>query len=100
VIGFPSAAMKNNRRPSDLLARRLSHPGGRADWSNVRHCVTNTMTDVHGDTATSSPYLQVLLTGREGTRFMCVGRYHDTFVRVAGEWRFKERKVVRGEVPA
>ena len=72
----------------------------RAEWPNVRHCVMNTMTNVDGDTATSSSYLQVLLTGREGTRFMFAGRYHDTFVRVAGEWRFKERKVVRDEVPA
>lgn len=67
------------------------------EYPNVRHCVLNTVTDIEGDTARSSSYLQVLITGKEGTKFAFCGRYADTFVKVDGAWRFQERKVLRDE---
>ena len=69
----------------------------RATLPNVRHCVMNTVTDVEGDKALSSSYLQVLITGKEGTKLVLCGRYDDTFVKVGGAWRFKERKLLRDE---
>jgi len=72
----------------------------RAILPNVRHCVMNTVTDVEGDKALSSSYLQVLITGKEGTKLVVCGCYDDTFVKVGGEWRFKERKFLRDEWPA
>ena len=67
---------------------------------NVRHCVMNTVTEVDGNEAMSSSYLQVLTTGKEGVKFYFCGRYEDALVKVGGEWRFKERKVIRDEMPA
>lgn len=75
----------------DFEARRATM------YPNVRHCVMNTVTDVEGDKARSSSYLQVLITSQEGTKFAFCGRYDDTFVKVDGAWRFKERKVLRDE---
>lgn len=72
----------------------------RATLPNVRHCVMNTVTEVEGNKAISSSYLQVLITGKEGIKLVFCGRYDDTFVKVGGEWRFKERKVIRDELPA
>lgn len=45
----------------------------------------------------SSSYLQVLITTKEGSKFAFCGRYEDTFVKADGEWRFKDRKVLRDE---
>ena len=72
----------------------------RANLPNVRHCVMNTVTDVEGDTAISSSYLQLLTTGKEGAKVMFSGRYDDKLVKVRGKWRFKERKVTRDTPPA
>src|SRR5712692_10075482 len=72
----------------------------RANLPNVRHCVMNTVTDVEGDTAISSSYLQLLTTSKEGAKIMFSGRYDDQLVRVGGKWRFKERKVTRDTPPA
>jgi len=60
----------------------------------------NTVTDVEGDTAISSSYLQLLTTGKEGAKIMFSGRYDDKLVKVGGKWRFKERKVTRDTPPA
>ena len=72
----------------------------RATLPKVRHCVMNTVTEVEGDKALSSSYLQVLITGKEGVKLLFCRRYDDTFVKVGGEWRFKERKAIRDELPA
>lgn len=68
-------------------------------YPNVRHCVMNTLTDVHGDQARSTSYLEVVITSEEGAKFAFCGRYADTFVKVDGEWRIKERKVLRDSWP-
>jgi 3-phenylpropionate/cinnamic acid dioxygenase small subunit len=70
------------------------------EYPNVRHCVMNSVIDVEGETARSDSYLQVLITNKKGTTFAFCGRYDDTFVKVDGAWRFRERKVLRDERPA
>ncbi|MCS6924338.1 MAG: nuclear transport factor 2 family protein [Candidatus Binatia bacterium] len=72
----------------------------RTNLPNVRHCVMNTVTEVEGDTAVSSSYLQLVTTGKEGTKIVFTGRYDDKLVKVDGKWRFKERKVTRDTPPA
>lgn len=72
----------------------------RANLPNVRHCVMNTVTEVEGDTAISSSYLQLITTGKEGTKILFTGRYDDKLVKIDGKWRFKERKVTRDTPPA
>jgi uncharacterized protein (TIGR02246 family) len=71
----------------------------RANMPSVRHCVMNTVTDVEGDSAVSSSYLQLLTTGKEGVKLMFTGRYDDKLAKVSGKWRFKERKVTRDTPP-
>ena len=70
------------------------------DYPGLRHHVNNVLIDVQGNTARSSSYLQVGITDDQGARFAWCGRYEDTFVKVGGAWRFKERKVLRDERPA
>ena len=67
----------------------------RANMPSVRHCVMNTVTDVEGNEAISCSYLQLITTGKEGTKLMFSGRYDDKLVKVGGKWLFKERKVAR-----
>lgn len=72
----------------------------RATLPNVRHCVLNTVTEVEGDSAVASSYLQLLTTGQEGVKVMFTGRYDDQLVKVEGTWRFREWKVTRDTPPA
>jgi hypothetical protein len=72
----------------------------RANLPSVRHCVLNTVSDIEGDTAIASSYLQLISTGKEGVKLMFTGRYDDKLVKVGGKWKFKERKVTRDTAPA
>lgn len=59
-------------------------PGG-------RHVISNVSVRVDGDTATGRCYLQLWVPGDGGPKLMLTGRYRDTFVKIAGEWRFATR---------
>ncbi len=54
--------------------------------------------EVDGDTATGRVFTHEELEMNDGTERKPVGRYDDSYVRVDGQWLFKERvfKVLRG----
>lgn len=58
------------------------------------HHVTNPIIEVDGDRATGQWYLFQPCTRAEGNRAVWLAaRYHEEYVRVAGEWKFKAIKV-------
>ena len=54
--------------------------------------VHNHLIELRGDTATGICYLDVRAT-MDGTSMIGSGYYHDRYVRVGGEWRFRSRKL-------
>ena len=54
--------------------------------------VHNHVIDLHGDSATGVCYLDLRAT-MEGRSMIGAGYYHDEYVRVAGEWKFRSRKL-------
>ncbi len=58
----------------------------------TRHYVTNSIIDIDGDRATARSYVMVLGPG-ERVAIGVAGRYEDEIVKLAGQWRFKQRKV-------
>jgi hypothetical protein len=63
------------------------------------HLTTNTILDIHEDTneATSVSYLTILQADAErglSLQPIAVGRYHDTFRRVDGQWEFSVRELI------
>ncbi len=81
---------------------RISGQAGLRDFLKVlplvdglpmtRHCVTNIIINVEGDHATARSYVMVLGPG-ERVAIGVAGRYEDDIVKMAGQWRFKLRKV-------
>lgn len=71
-----------------------------ADGSlRTAHLTTNTVLDIQEDTdeATAVSYLTILQADAERGLFLqpiAVGRYHDTFRRVDGQWAFSVRELV------
>ncbi|MBP1688527.1 MAG: nuclear transport factor 2 family protein [Deltaproteobacteria bacterium] len=53
--------------------------------------------DLDGDRATGVCYLDLRATLLDGVRMSGFGYYHDVYVRVAGEWKFRSRKLVLRE---
>ncbi|MDZ7676382.1 MAG: nuclear transport factor 2 family protein [Acidimicrobiales bacterium] len=58
----------------------------------TKHVTTNLIVEIGGDTATCRSYYTVLQQVGDGPLSPIVaGRYHDSFERVDGNWRFSRR---------
>ncbi len=87
MIGKFDAHRELDRFTSEV--KRLS-----ADSPNLRHYVTNILTDVDGDTARSKCFLMMTSTTKEsGTKVVIAGEYEDQLVKHDGKWLFSYRKV-------
>jgi hypothetical protein len=86
----------------------------RADWRTMseqaderaakagrtRHFVTNTLTELDGDRATSKSFLLVTRMPPKGPPVIALtGEYHDDLVRHEGRWLFARRVVVLDAAP-
>lgn len=61
----------------------------------TRHLISNHVLDVDGDSAHGRCYFTVLMKPpRQPIQTVVCGRYFDSFERVAGAWRFRE-KIIR-----
>ena len=58
----------------------------------VKHCTTDAIVEVDGDTGTHDAYL-ILIDCGDKVSVANSGRYIDAVVRVNGEWKFKQRVV-------
>ncbi|WP_040857713.1 nuclear transport factor 2 family protein [Nocardia niigatensis] len=65
------------------------------NFSAFQHMIANSSIHVEGDHATARTMCHnpMLVTGADGARqlMMCGLWYHDTFVRVDGQWRIQQR---------
>ena len=59
----------------------------------LKHYTVNILSDVIGETATSSSYLQLISTTPKGVVILFTGRYQDDLKRVDGQWQFSRRKL-------
>lgn len=57
----------------------------------MRHCVMNSIIDVHGTEATAQSYV-VVVNGHPSLAVMVAGRYEDQLVKDGDDWRFKVRR--------
>ena len=58
----------------------------------TKHLLTNTILEIDGELAHARSYYTVLqATDELPLQPIICGRYHDTFEKVGGAWRFKER---------
>jgi 3-phenylpropionate/cinnamic acid dioxygenase small subunit len=65
------------------------HPCG---TPRTKHVITNPIIEVDGDRASCRSYYTVFQqTGTLPLQAICAGRYHDTFARAGGVWRFATR---------
>lgn len=58
----------------------------------VKHCTTDAIVEVDGDTGTHDAYLILMDCGEKISASNC-GRYYDNVVKQNGEWKFKKRVV-------
>ena len=58
----------------------------------VKHCTTDAIVEVNGDSATHDAYLILVDTG-EKVSVVNSGRYLDVLAKVNGAWKFKARVV-------
>ena len=73
----------------ETLVRR--YPDG---TPSTKHVTTNVLVEVDGDTATARSYYTVMQqTDVLPLQPIICGRYHDTFVKQGGEWRFSDRLI-------
>jgi uncharacterized protein (TIGR02246 family) len=62
---------------------------------NLRHYVTNILTEVNGSEARSRCFLLMTSTSKEGgAKIAIAGQYKDRLVKRDGRWLFLERKVL------
>ncbi len=59
----------------------------------LKHFTVNTLSQIDGDRASSSSYLQLTTTSAQGVRILFTARYEDDLKRVDGGWRFARRKL-------
>jgi uncharacterized protein (TIGR02246 family) len=65
------------------------------DSPNLRHYVTNILTEVNGNEAQSRCFLLMTSTSKEGgTKIALAGEYEDQLVKRDGRWLFLRRKVL------
>ena len=87
VIGKFDARRDLDRFVTEV--KRLS-----ADSPNLRHYVSNILSEVDGDTARSKCFLLMTSTTKEGgTKIAIAGEYEDQLVKHDGKWLFSYRKV-------
>jgi anthranilate 1,2-dioxygenase small subunit len=91
-LGGPSAWVNRDRAG---IARYLAEMPERVRYRDRRrHLIGTVALEIAGDSATACSHLAVFRTGPDGvTTCEVAGRYDDTFVRVAGEWRVLRRRV-------
>ncbi len=66
-----------------------------AESPNLRHYVTNILTEVNGNEAQSRCFLLMTSTSKEGgTKIALAGEYEDQLVKRNGRWLFLKRKVL------
>lgn len=58
----------------------------------VKHCTTDAIVEINGDTAIHDAYLILVDTG-EKVSVINSGRYLDKVVKINGAWKFKQRVV-------
>ena len=84
--GTPSGGIARGRAElRDFIMRR--DPAGRP----VRHWAGNVVIEGDGDSATLRAYVQIINVGKGG-RTEVTGIYHDSLLRVGGEWKFSHRR--------
>ena len=59
----------------------------------LKHFTVNVLSQIDGDRATSSSYLQLTSMGAKGGQILFTGRYEDDLKRVQGRWQFARRKL-------
>ena len=65
-----------------------------ADSPNLRHYVSNILSEVDGDTARSKCFLLMTSATKEGgTKIAIAGEYEDQLVKHDGKWLFSYHKV-------
>jgi ketosteroid isomerase-like protein len=86
--GTWSASISGEYRGHDAMRAHFDgiRASGRIEHSS--HMVMNPVIDVDGDTATGTWSFLMMYTGSDGSRVRIVGFYHDTYVRVDGQWKF------------
>ena len=67
--------------------------GYRQRLNALKHFTVNILSNIDGDRATSSSYVQLMTTSDKGVRVVLTGRYEDDVKRVDGRWRFARRKL-------
>ena len=67
--------------------------GYRQRLNALKHFTINILSQIDGDRARSSSYVQLMTTSDKGVRVVLTGRYEDELKRVAGHWRFARRKL-------
>ncbi len=70
----------------------LAFAGKMIPTMKVKHCTTDAIVEVNGDTATHDAYLILVNTGDQ-VSVANSGRYRDQLVKVDGRWKFKSREV-------
>jgi hypothetical protein len=61
---------------------------------NLRHYVTNILSEVNGNEARSRCFLLMTSTTKEGgSKIAAAGEYEDRLVKINGQWLFQERIV-------
>jgi ketosteroid isomerase-like protein len=58
-----------------------------------KHITANTVMEIDGDTAGVRTDFFFLLPSPDGLKPLAAGRYVDTFVKVGGQWRYRERRI-------
>ena len=87
MIGRYAARAELERFTNDVKALTATTP-------NLRHYVTNILTEVNGNEARSRCFLMMTSTTKEGgTKVVIAGEYQDDLVKHNGRWLFKRRKV-------
>jgi 3-phenylpropionate/cinnamic acid dioxygenase small subunit len=87
MIGRYAAHAELERFTNDVKALTATTP-------NLRHYVTNMLTEVTGNEARSRCFLLMTSTTKEGgSKIVIAGEYEDDLVKHHGRWLFKRRKV-------
>jgi hypothetical protein len=81
---------------SDRARFNPTADGSVETYGAMRHLVTNTTIDVHGETATGVSYVQTEVYDDVARRpaILSVGRYEDEFVKRDGRWLIARRMII------
>lgn len=72
----------------------------RQRYSGLKHFTVNVLSEIDGDRATSTAYLQLVRTGSKGVVIIFTARYEDELRCVDGRWLFTRRKLHQDMPPA